>query len=418
MTEQEQPDSGSLPPDLERQLRNSGEVLASELDAKLDTEAGLAAIIGDDTAGGAPESQVPGRRQPDEAASPAGNSGPDNLQQASQRLLTAPSAGTTMSGGQEPGSDAAGTAFPTVPRSLGIRGHGTDEGTPNAVRAWLYEVDRNGKASPMRDDRGRHLKNAVQAGGVLHVSDRGGQNTPVSKHLKLPPAEGMSSEPVTVWMDKPTGYWMVRNSGKTNTLRVQQYGLGAVPLPPGAPMVMAGEDVAIWIPVKPARPSLSDKGEAFRLLLLRVPRASRPMGATLLITAPRHSLSPAMCEALVAYFGPHLSWPPPVAPHVRQESEVLQIATEAGLARNTELSRWARNRHDVLAGRDGLFTAADWYPRLGGSERVLANHLTAFQFLVERGSITLPRVFRWAKRYDVEPYLDIDTELFDREWLP
>ena len=45
MTEQEQPDSGSLPPDLERQLRNSGEVLASELDAKLDTEAGLAAII-------------------------------------------------------------------------------------------------------------------------------------------------------------------------------------------------------------------------------------------------------------------------------------------------------------------------------------------------------------------------------------
>jgi len=37
-----------------------------------------------------------------------------------------------------------------------------------------------------------------------------------------------------------TGYRLIRNSGHTNTLQVQQYGLAAVPLYPGATMPMSG----------------------------------------------------------------------------------------------------------------------------------------------------------------------------------
>ena len=65
----------------------------------------------------------------------------------------------------------------------------------------------------------------------------------------------------------------------------------------------------------------------------------------------------------------------------------------------------------MLAGKDGLFTAADWYPRLGGPGRTLANHLAAFHRLVELRSITLRRVRRWAAEHDVEPYVIIDPEL-------
>jgi hypothetical protein len=75
------------------------------------------------------------------------------------------------------------------------------------------------------------------------------------------------------------------------------------------------------------------------------------------------------------------------------------------------MQRWARNRHDVLAGRDGLFTAADWYPRLGGPGRTLANHLAAFHRLVELRSITLRRVRRWVAEYDMEPYVLIAKQL-------
>ena len=61
----------------------------------------------------------------------------------------------------------------------------------------------------------------------------------------------MSSDPVTVSMDSRNGFWMIQNSGVTNTLRVQQYGLSAVPLRPQTSTPMAGQDVAVWIPVVP-----------------------------------------------------------------------------------------------------------------------------------------------------------------------
>jgi len=58
-----------------------------------------------------------------------------------------------------------------------------------------------------------------------------------------------------------------------------------------------------------------------------------------------------------------------------------------------------------------LFTAADWYPRLGGAGRSLSNHLAAFHRLVELGTITLPRVRRWAASHQVEPYVITDNQL-------
>jgi hypothetical protein len=285
----------------------------------------------------------------------------------------------------------------------------TGYGEAPALRAWLYEVRPDGTSHPM-GPAGARVNAAVDQGGSLHVSVEGGQNTPARKYLKAPPAEGMSSDPVTVSMDQRTGCWMIQNSGRTNTLRVQQYGLSAVPLRPQTSMPMAGQDVAVWIPVVP-HGSGPGKSESFRLLILSGTERQEGPGATRLITAPRRYLSDAKQEALIAYFGDHLSWPPLPAPHVRQQAEVERIAVQYRLAKEPTPERWARNRFDVLAGRDGLFRDADWFPRLGGPDRTLANHLAAFHRLVELRTITLRRVFEWADKHDVAPYLLIDKQL-------
>jgi hypothetical protein len=286
---------------------------------------------------------------------------------------------------------------------------------PVGLSAWLCDVDQQGKSRPTWPSIEQSMK-TVQAGAVLHVSVTSGQDSPTEKFLKAPSAEGMASEPVTVYLDAETGYWTIRNSGRTNTLRFQQYGLPAVPLRPRAAMPMTGQDVAVWIPVVP-RDHWAAQSEAFRLLILAAvetpaEQAGRAPGMqTKLITAPRRYLSPLMQEALVAYFGDYLSWPPLPAPHVRQQKEVEDIAVQSGLLKEPTPEKWARNRHDVLAGKDGLFTAAGWYPRLGGPGRSLANHLAAFYRLVELRSITLRWVRRWAVVYDVEPYVIIDEQL-------
>lgn len=283
--------------------------------------------------------------------------------------------------------------------------------------AWLYDVNQDGISRPMWPSGGQPMK-TVHAGAVLHVSAsvEGGQDTPTRRYLKAPSAEGMASEPVTVGLDAETGYWMIRNSGRTNTLRVQQYGLPAVPLRPQAAIPMTGQDVAVWIPVVP-RALRTRQSEAFRLLILAGVESAMeeperaPGTETRLITASRRYLSPSTQEALIAYFGDHLSWPPLPAPHVRQQKEVEEIAMQSGLVKHPTAQNWARNRHDVLAGKDGLFTAADWYPRLGGPGRTLANHLAAFHRLVELRSITLRRARRWAAEHNVEPYVIIDKQL-------
>ena len=288
-------------------------------------------------------------------------------------------------------------------------GGGAGDAGPAALRAWLYEVRPDGTSCLMGPPAARPMA-AIETGGTLCVSVEGGQNTPERKYLKAPPAEGMSSDPVTVSMDPRNGFWMIQNSGVTNTLRVQHYGLSAVPLRPQTSMPMAGQDVAVWIPVVPHGPS-PGTSESFRLLILAVgPEKQDGPGVTRLITAPRRYLSDAKQEALIAYFGDHLSWPPLPAPHVRQQAEVERIAHQYGLAKAPTPERWARNRFDVLAGRDGLFRDADWFPRLGGPDRTLANHLAAFHRLVELRTITLRRVCEWAERHDVRPYVIIDRQ--------
>jgi hypothetical protein len=281
------------------------------------------------------------------------------------------------------------------------------------LRAWLYEVKSDGTSHLMGPPTGQPMVTTAP-GGILSVSVEGGQDTKTRKYLKAPRAEGMSSDPVTVGMHPRSGFWMISNSGRTNTLRVQQYGLAAVPLRPQTSMPMAGLDVAVWIPVVP-QGLMPGRSESFRLLILatRVDRKD-DQGQTRPITGPRRYLSEAKQEALIAYFGDHLSWPPLPAPHVRQQAEVEKIAVDSGLAKLPTPERWARNRFDVLAGRDGLFTDADWFPRLGGPERTLANHLAAFYRLVELRTITLLRVCEWAAKHNVEPYTIIKKELVPR----
>ena len=164
-----------------------------------------------------------------------------------------------------------------------MTGSRTGYGDAPALRAWLYEVRPDGTSQPMGPADARATA-AVDQGGILHVSVEGGQNTPARKYLKAPPAEGMSSDPVTVSVDQRTGCWMIQNSGRTNTLRVQQYGLSAVPLRPQTSMPMAGQDAAVWIPVVP-HGSTSGKSESFRLLILSGTERQEGPGATRLITA-------------------------------------------------------------------------------------------------------------------------------------
>jgi hypothetical protein len=278
------------------------------------------------------------------------------------------------------------------------------------LHAWLYEVASDGTSHLMGLSTGRPMV-TIEPYCTLRVSVEGGQNTPTMKFLKAPPAEGMSTDPVTIAMDRD-GFWMVQNSGRTNTLRVQQYGLSAALLRPRTSMPVAGRDVAVWIPVVP-RGTSSGKSESFRLLILAAPTADKQdsMGPTKFITAPRRYLSEAKQEALIAYFGDHLSWPPLPTPHVRQQAEVEKIAELNRLIKAPDRERWARNRFDVLAGRDGLFRDADWYSPLGGPDRTLANYLAAFHRLVELRTITLRRVCEWAAKHDVEPYALIDRRL-------
>jgi hypothetical protein len=279
------------------------------------------------------------------------------------------------------------------------------------LRAWLFEVDQDGTSALMLDNSGHRPEKVVHPGAVLEVSTEGGQDTLQKKHIKLPPFEGMATQPVAVFSDEDTGFWTIRNNGRTNTLRIQQYGLGAVPLHPGASMAMSGQDVAVWIPVRPSSSRSFGNGETFRLLLLRTANLSWNAGSTKPITRPERAVTAAMEEALVLYFGQYLSWPPLVVPHVRGETEVREIAAEAGLTREPDLKRWAFNRHAVLAGKDGLFTAAEWYPQIGGKQRTLANHLAAFQRLVERRTITLARAERWARVHDAFDFISVDGEV-------
>lgn len=276
--------------------------------------------------------------------------------------------------------------------------------------AWLYDVDQDGKSRSMMPG---NLPLQAPLGATLHITAEGGQNSPTDRYLKVPRAEGMATEPVTVGFDLRSGYWMIRNNGRSNSLRVQQYGLGGMPLYPGAALPMSNEDVAVWIPVVNNRPRANDRSEAFRLLILATEQAPQRLrgGETLMITAPRRMLTPFQQEAIVAYFGDHLSWPPLPAPHVRKQSEVEDVAEEFSLAKEPTIQRWARNRHDVLAGPDGLFTAADWYPKLGGSARNIGDNLAAFYRLVELRSITRRRVQRWTEEHDVLPYVMFDPDL-------
>lgn len=284
-----------------------------------------------------------------------------------------------------------------------------DSNQTGPLYAWLYDVDQGGKSRLMPGNRPLE----TPPGATLHITAEGGQNSQSDRYLKVPRAEGMATEPVTVGFDLRTGYWLIRNNGRSNSLRVQQYGLAGIPLYPGAAIPMGNEDVAVWIPIVNTKPRTNDKSEAFRLLILATEQAPQRLrrGETLLITAPRRMLTPNQQEAIIAYFGDHLSWPPLPAPHVRKKVEVEDIAESFSLRKEPTVERWARNRHDVLAGPDGLFTAADWYPKLGGSVRTIGDNLAAFYRLVELRTITRKRVQRWAKEHDVLPYIMLDPNL-------
>lgn len=278
------------------------------------------------------------------------------------------------------------------------------------LHAWLYDVMPDGTSYPTWTG---HPPKVVQPTTGLYVSVDAGGNIQARGHLRVPAAPGMAAEPVSVSLDEDTGHWQIRNRGRTNTLRIQPFGLRAVPLRPNATTAMPGTDVAVWIPVVPRGGRPDDRAEAFRLLILHAPEPPRGPGPTLDITGTKiRALTPEMHEAVIMFFGEYLSWPPLPTPHTRKESEVKEIAERYGLLAEKG-PNWARNRNDVLAGSDGLFTSqsARWYQPLGGAVRSAGNYLPAFQRFIELGAVTGSMVCRWSKRQGVEPYLIMDERV-------
>jgi hypothetical protein len=301
-------------------------------------------------------------------------------------------------------------SVPGSPRSTQVIGgsrpanrHGSD------LHAWLYDVALNGISRPTWTDRPVKV---VPPTATLSVAIEAVSDTPASRHLQVPAAVGMATEPVWVCPDDDTGYWKIRNRGRTNTLRVQPYGLRAVPLRPNATTAMPGTDVAVWIPIVPSKGSPDPRAESFRLLILHAPEPRRGPGPTQNITETKiRALTSEMREAIIMFFGEYLSWPPLPTPHARKENEVKEIAERGGLSPE-KAQKWARNRNDVLAGPDGLFSqSARWYQPLGGAARSAGNYLPVFQRLIELGAVTAPMVRLWAMNQKVEPYLIMDENV-------
>ena len=100
------------------------------------------------------------------------------------------------------------------------------------------------------------LDDVTAVGAILRVSAEGGQNTPTERYLKVPKAEGMASEPVTVSLD---------SAGHSPRLHVQDNETGddillsAIEL---ASLCQAtSEDRAGWLKVGLYRTDPRDEGE-------------------------------------------------------------------------------------------------------------------------------------------------------------
>ncbi len=209
---------------------------------------------------------------------------------------------------------------PGSPRSTKVMGGSrpADRYGPD-LHAWLYDVRPDGTSHPTWTDR---VAKIVPSAATLHVSVEAVSDTTISRHLQIPAAVGMATEPVSVSPDGDSGHWKIRNRDRTNTLRVQPYELRAVPLRPNATMAMPGPDVAVWIPIVPPRGSPGYPAEAFRLLILHGLEPRRAPGPTLNITETQiRALTPEMREAIIMFFGEYLSWPPlptPACPEGKQ----------------------------------------------------------------------------------------------------
>lgn len=269
------------------------------------------------------------------------------------------------------------------------------------LRAWLYDVALNGTSRPTWTDRPAKI---VPSTATLYVSIEAVRDTRPVGTCRCPPRpEWPPNQSRSAPTRTPATGRSATADGRTNTLRVQPYGLRSVPLRPERDDGDARTDVAVWIPIVPSKGSPDARAESFRLLILHAPELRRGPGPTLNITETRiRALTPEMREAVITFFGEYLSWPPLPTPHARKENEVKEIAERCGLSPE-KAQKWARNRNDVLAGPDGLFSqSARWYQPLGGAARSAGNYLPVFQRLIELGAVTAPMVRRWAMNQKVE----------------
>jgi hypothetical protein len=118
-------------------------------------------------------------------------------------------------------------SVPGSPRSTQVIGGSRPANRHRSdLHAWLYDVALNGISRPTWTERPVKV---VPPTATLAVSIETVSDTPASRHLQVPAAIGMATEPVWVSPDDDTGYWKIRNRGRTNTLRAQPYGLRAVP---------------------------------------------------------------------------------------------------------------------------------------------------------------------------------------------
>jgi hypothetical protein len=270
---------------------------------------------------------------------------------------------------------------------------------PGPLRARVYDLVEDGQYLRCSEPK------TVEASTRLHVT---ASSVPDGLALPLRTKDGMAVEPILFECDPHSGYWLVRNNGHTNALRVQPWGLRPFPLQPQTTVAMPSTDVAVWIPVLPQGADPGDRGETFRVVIAHTPELPATAGKTRNIIAPkRKGFTDEQMESLLYFFGEMFSWPPHPAPHVRSTAELRRTVVDAD-SRFIDAKGRLIDPHAMF--RTSKSGQRDWYPPSGRPGSV-ETYISAVERLVELGSLTLGLVWYSSVRLNARNYVPIDETL-------
>jgi len=310
--------------------------------------------------------------------------------------------GQTNQARQMTGSGSRGDAmtipFQPPPRRI-VAGTAAAPHAPAPLTARVYDLNEDGQYYWCSEPK------TVKAPARLHV---GASSAPDGVLLPLRTKDGMALEPILFEFDPDSRYWLVRNNGHTNALRIQPWGLRPFPLQPQTSVAMSSTDVAVWIPVMPRGAEPGHRGETFRIVVAHTPELPVTAGKTHNILAPkRKDFTDDQLESLLYFFGEMFSWPPHPAPHVRSTAELRRTIIDPDSRFNDAKGRLIDPYAMFRTSKSGQ---RDWYPP-SGRQGSAETYLPAVERLVELGSLTLTLVWYASVQLGVRDYVPIDENL-------